>query len=61
MISRRASSRRRPAASRRSDLDTLNTELTAWQHATNTHQRQVNWPFAASDARTKLRHLYPER
>jgi hypothetical protein len=43
-----------------SDLDVLNTELTAWQHATNNDQRQVNWHFTASDARTKLRHLYPE-
>lgn len=42
------------------DLDTLNTELTAWQHATNTNQRQVNWHFTTNDARTKLRHLYPE-
>jgi hypothetical protein len=42
------------------DLDTLNTELTAWQHATNNDQRQVNWHFTTSDARTKLRHLYPE-
>jgi hypothetical protein len=43
-----------------SDLDTLNTELTAWQHATNTNQRQVNWHFTTSNARTRLRHLYPE-
>jgi hypothetical protein len=43
-----------------SDLDVLNTELTAWQHATNNDQRQVNWHFTTSDARTKLRHLYPE-
>ena len=42
------------------DIDTLNTELTAWQTATNTDQRQVNWHFTTSDARTKLRHLYPE-
>ncbi|WP_321572587.1 IS630 family transposase [Parafrankia colletiae] len=42
------------------DLNTLNTELTAWQNAVNTHQRQVTWHFTASDARTKLRHLYPE-
>jgi DDE superfamily endonuclease len=27
------------------DLDTLNTELTAWQTAVNTDQRQVNWHF----------------
>jgi hypothetical protein len=42
------------------DLELLNIELAAWQHATNTAQRQVNWHFTTSDARTKLRHLYPE-
>jgi hypothetical protein len=41
------------------DLDTLNTELAAWQHATNTDQRQVQWHFTTADARIKLRHLYP--
>lgn len=43
------------------NLEELNTELAAWQHATNTDQRQVNWHFTTSDARTRLRHLYPER
>ncbi len=42
-----------------SDLDVLNTELTAWQHATNADQRQVDWQFTTNDARIKLRHLYP--
>lgn len=41
------------------DLDLLNTELAAWQTATNDDQRQVNWRFTAKDARIKLRHLYP--
>jgi hypothetical protein len=41
-------------------LDILNTELAAWQATTNADQRQVNWHFTASDARIKLRHLYPE-
>ena len=41
------------------DLDALNTELHAWQHATNSAQRQVNWQFTTDDARIKLRHLYP--
>ncbi len=41
------------------DLDVLNTELAAWQARTNADQRQVNWHFTTSDARTKLRHLYP--
>lgn len=43
-----------------SDLDTLNAELAAWQHATNSDQRQVDWHFTTDDARIKLRHLYPE-
>ena len=42
------------------DLDTLNTELTAWQQTTNNNQRQVNWHFTTNEARTRLRHLYPE-
>ncbi|MFE3771177.1 hypothetical protein [Streptomyces sp. NPDC059122] len=41
-------------------INTLNTELTAWQNATNTDQRQVNWQFTTHDARIKLRHLYPK-
>jgi len=44
-----------------SDLDVLNTELAAWQHATNADQRQVDWQFTTDDARTKLRHLYPNQ
>jgi hypothetical protein len=43
-----------------SDLDTLNTELAAWQHALNTAQRQVRWQFTTDNARTKLRHLPQE-
>ena len=42
-----------------SDLDTLNAELTAWQCQTNADQRQVHWHFTTTDARVKLRHLYP--
>ena len=36
------------------------TELSAWQNATNTDQRQVNWQFTTHDARIKLRNLYPK-
>ncbi|MDT7781814.1 MAG: hypothetical protein QOF58_233 [Pseudonocardiales bacterium] len=43
-----------------SDLDTLNTELAAWQHTTNANQRGVDWQFTTDDARVKLRHLYPK-
>ena len=41
------------------DIDTLNTELAAWQQATNAEQRQVDWQFTTADARIKLRQLYP--
>ena len=41
------------------DLDTLNAELAAWQHQTNADERQVDWHFTTTDARIKLRHLYP--
>jgi hypothetical protein len=41
------------------NIDTLNTELAAWQTATNTQRRQVDWQFTTDDARVKLRHLYP--
>jgi hypothetical protein len=42
------------------NLDTLNRELGAWQNDVNTDQRQVDWQFTTTDARTKLRHLYPK-
>ena len=41
------------------DLQVLNAELTAWQAATNADERQVDWQFTTTDARIKLRHLYP--
>lgn len=41
------------------NLDALNTELNAWTQTTNADQRQVDWRFTTSDARIKLRHLYP--
>ncbi len=41
-------------------LGVLNTELTAWQNAANADQRHVHWHFTTNDARTRLRHLYPE-
>jgi hypothetical protein len=43
------------------DLDVFNAELTACQNPTNASQRQVSWHFTTSDARTRLRHLHPER
>lgn len=37
----------------------LNQKLKAWSHNRNTLQRGVDWQFTTSDARIKLKHLYP--
>ena len=37
----------------------LNEELAAWHSDRNLSQKGVDWQFSASDARTKLKHLYP--
>ena len=40
-------------------IDTLNEELKAWHKERNTNQKSVNWQFKTTDARIKLKHLYP--
>jgi hypothetical protein len=40
-------------------IDALNSELSAWHTARNAAQKGVDWQFRASDARIKLKHLYP--
>lgn len=40
-------------------LDKLETELSAWASARNSHAKSVHWQFSSSDARVKLHHLYP--
>lgn len=41
------------------DVDTLIQEVTAWEQARNSDARPVNWRFTTSDARIKLKRLYP--
>ncbi|MFL4476617.1 IS630 family transposase [Paeniglutamicibacter sp. MACA_103] len=53
-LSRQCLSRRIP------DIEKLNRELRHWQEDANADKRPVNWQFTTGDARTKLRHLYPE-
>jgi len=38
---------------------TLQIELSAWHTARNASQKSVDWQFATSDARIKLKYLYP--
>ena len=41
-------------------IDRLNFELSAWYTNRNAKQKGVNWHFAATDARIKLKRLYPD-
>ena len=40
-------------------IDQLNILLNHWSHNRNSAQKGVNWQFKTSDARIKLKHLYP--
>ena len=41
-------------------IETLKTELTAWERERNNLEAKVNWHFRTKDARVKLVSLYPE-
>ena len=41
------------------DEATLSREIAAWQRARNGQHATVNWQFTTTDARTKLKRLYP--
>jgi hypothetical protein len=41
------------------ELTALNAELAAWHTQRNQSQKGVDWQFTASDARIKLKRLYP--
>jgi len=40
-------------------IDFLNRELLAWHSCRNASQKGVDWQFTASDARIKLKSIYP--
>jgi hypothetical protein len=42
------------------DIKTLRKEVSAWQTQRNQKQKGVDWQFRASDARIKLKRLYPQ-
>ena len=41
------------------DIDTLNAEISAWMTISNKNIKKINWQFTTSDARIKLKTLYP--
>ena len=42
------------------NIDALRKETKQWQTNRNAKQKSVSWHFATNDARTKLKHLYPQ-
>ena len=41
------------------DKQSLIDEIATWQDDRNTHHAKADWQFTTSDARIKLKHLYP--
>ena len=41
------------------DLSTIRREVQAWAESRNTQVKRVDWQFTTTDARIKLKHLYP--
>ena len=41
------------------DKQTLSAEVAAWEHRRNTSEVSVNWRFTTTEARIKLKRLYP--
>ena len=42
------------------DQDTMQSEIVAWEGARNNRPSKIDWQFRTSDARIKLKHLYPK-
>lgn len=53
ILSRQCLDRRLP------DRATLTAEVAAWERARNTAQCRVDWQFTTTEARVKLKRLYP--
>ncbi len=43
------------------DEATLSHEIAAWEKARNDKQATIDWRFSVTDAREKLKRLYPSR
>ena len=48
------------AGRRIGELEVLQSEIQAWSEKTTTKQRGVDWQFTITNARTKLKKLYPK-
>lgn len=41
------------------DMETMRTEIAAWERDRNNSTRKIDWQFTTQDARVKLKRLYP--
>ena len=42
------------------DKDLMQSEIAAWEDDRNNRPSKIDWHFTTTDARTKLKHLYPK-
>jgi len=42
------------------DMNTMQAEVVAWENHRNNRTNKIDWQFTASDARIKLKRLYPQ-
>ena len=42
------------------DLETLRSHIATWENDGNNRQAEIQWRFSTTDARVKLKHLYPK-
>jgi transposase len=47
-------------ARRIDNIKDMKTEVDAWERDRNNRSKKIDWQFATSDARIKLKHLYPK-
>ena len=59
LLSRPCLGDRRFATATAMDATAMDTEITAWQTDRNTRPCGTNWRFTTTDARLKLKSLYP--
>ena len=52
--------KRQCLAGRIENIDIMRSEVSAWNTDRNNRQTKVNWQFTTSDARIKLKRLYPK-
>lgn len=42
------------------DMTAMRAEVSAWESDRNNSTKKIDWQFTASDARVKLKRLYPK-